>query len=361
MAVFCRFAVFSFRVYDLLSSLLKVETRLHVLPALRGFAMARNASLDYARLIAAFGIVLFHAGAPGGVAGYAGLPFFLMLLLVLAWPAAQKLEFAAYARSRAQRLLIPFFIWSAIYGGVNLVEVLVTRKSFTQEFSASMLLTGPAIHLWFLPFAFVACLAVYPLAWAQGPLHVRIPKATARRNRLVFLAGLAGAAWLAMALRQGQVWPAPFAQWAYAFPAVCLGMGYAVAQGRPVLQLGLAGVVAGFALWAGWTDGVPQLVAAALALLICQSIRLPETPLSRLSVHAAMGVYLCHPLAASVLERTTDLGRHSLGLALATAALALLATLGAAAVRQYWASPVFDLCRVLRSLRLGRLLMLRRA
>lgn len=296
--------------------------------------MSRNASLDYARLIAAFGIVLFHTGAPGSAFGYAGLPFFLMLLLALAWPAAQRVDFDAYVRSRADRLLIPFFIWSAVYGTLKLAEVLVTGKSLGQEFSASMLLTGPAIHLWFLPFAFVACLAVFPLALGQMPLHVRVPKAVARRNRAVLLTALTGLGLTALALRQGSVLPAPFAQWAYAAPAVCLGLGFAVTPGRPLAHGLVTGLFAAIALFGGWTDGLAQVVLAALALLICQSIRLPETALSRISVSSAMGVYLCHPLVASVLERVTDLGPHTTGLAIATMAGALLLTFGLGSVRR---------------------------
>ena len=50
--------------------------------------MTRNATLDLARLVAAFGIVLFHSGAPGASLGFAALPFFMMLLLVLAFDSA---------------------------------------------------------------------------------------------------------------------------------------------------------------------------------------------------------------------------------------------------------------------------------
>ena len=297
--------------------------------------MTRNASLDYARLIAAFGIVLFHSGAPGGAFGYVGLPFFLMLLLVLAWPAAQRTEFDVYVRGRAQRLLIPFVIWSLVYGALKLAEVLMTGKPPGQEFSASMLLTGPAIHLWFLPFAFVASVAVYPLAWLQGPLHVRVPKAVARRNRVVLVSVLTGLGLIALACRQGSGLPAPFAQWAYAAPAVCLGLVFAVTQGRAVTLILVIGIFTTIAMLAGWTDELVQLVLAALALLVCQMIRLPETALSRLSVAAAMGVYLCHPLVASVLERTSGLAPHSLGLAIATGAVALLLTLGIGSVQRY--------------------------
>ena len=79
-----------------------------------------------------------------------------MLLLCLAWPAAQRDDFGRYVCNRATRLLVPFAVWSGIFGLLKLAEVLLTGVSLGSEFKPSMLLTGPAIHLWFLPFAYVA-------------------------------------------------------------------------------------------------------------------------------------------------------------------------------------------------------------
>lgn len=41
---------------------------------------ARNAMIDYSRLLAALAIVWFHSGAAGHSIAYLGLPFFLVLL-----------------------------------------------------------------------------------------------------------------------------------------------------------------------------------------------------------------------------------------------------------------------------------------
>lgn len=130
--------------------------------------MTRNASFDYARLLAVFGIVLFHSGAPGAAWGYVGLPFFLLLLGVFAAPAAARLSTAAYARTRARRLLTPWLIWSAIYAALLAVQAARNGRPVLADFDASMLLTGPALHLWFLPFAFVAGCALHALARGRG-------------------------------------------------------------------------------------------------------------------------------------------------------------------------------------------------
>jgi hypothetical protein len=281
----------------------------------------RNGTLDHARLVAALGIVLFHCGGPGAWIGYAGLPFFTMLLVVLALPGAGRQPPAAFAAARAGRLLRPWLIWSAVYGSLKLAEALVTGRPLASEFTPAMLLTGPAIHLWFLPFAFVACLAVYPLArhWT-GAAPVMRPQAA-----------LAVAALAALGAAQAGPLPVPLAQWAFVIPSVFLGMAFALARGdrgRILAAAGLAAAVVAAGGLAGWTRGLEQLALAAGALTFCLLVRRPETPLSQLAAALALGVYLGHPLVASVLERLTPLEPGTAGFAAATLAGALALAFG---------------------------------
>lgn len=273
--------------------------------------MPRNATYDYARLLAAFGIVLFHAGGPGAALGYAALPFFLMLMISLALPAAERQDFTPYARTRAQRLLVPWLLWSGIYGFLKLAEVLGTSATWGDEFRFYMCLTGPALHLWFLPAAFLACLAIQPVV-RHLPGSARVPLAIS-----LTLAALA-----LLGLRQGQDLPVPLAQWAYVAPAACLGLALALFRSAPLVALALT---SGFGLlaWAlGWHQGLPQILLAALALILCGLIRLPTTRASTLAAEVSLGIYLAHPLVFSLLERLTTLSHTTL-------AFAALATLGA--------------------------------
>ena len=260
--------------------------------------MERNAVYDYARLMAAFGIVVFHAGAPGATIGYAALPFFLMLLMVMAVPAITRSPFQRYAATRRARLLRPWLIWSGLFAALKLAEVALTGRPLSSEFQWTMLLTGPAIHLWFLPFAFCACLALYPLV-RRAPTRLRY--------RFALGCALTGAALAAHALRQDQSLAAPLAQWAYALPAVFLGGSFALLRAHPGDATLLMGGFVGVAALADWTAGLPQLALAAGAMIFCAYVHLPVTALSRLSAQTAMGVYLAHPLVFSVLERTTTL------------------------------------------------------
>lgn len=278
-----------------------------------GFGM-RNGSLDHARLIAAGGIVVFHSGAPGAAIGYAGLPFFLMLLILLAWPAAERQPFGAFAGARAGRLLAPWAIWSGVYGALKLAEV-AAGHPFAAEFAPWMALTGPALHLWFLPFAAVACAALWPLARATA----RLSPAARTVLAVVAVAMALGA----VLVQQGADLPRPFAQWAEAAPAVALGLGLALLRGAKAATAALIAGTAGMLLATGWPQGATQLALAGAALWLCLMLPLPDTRAARLSATLALTVYLAHPMVAAVLMRATPLPDQSAGLALATVAVTL--------------------------------------
>lgn len=278
--------------------------------------MGRNGTLEYARLIAAFGIVFFHAKAPGGAIGYAALPFFIIILIVMAIPTAEKQAFIPYVKGRAKRLLHPWLIWSMIYAALKLVEVLITDRPLSEEFNMAMVLTGPALHLWFLPFAFAACLAVYPvIPLIQNSHGFALP--------LVL-----GAAALGIILLQQHLdMPAPLSQWSYSLPAVFMGLILALRHIDFGLRVLFLAAFIATALLMGATFGLLQLGLAVGVFLLCTEFPTPNTALSQQAGAAAMGVYLAHPLVLSVLTRTTTLPDHSTALAVVACAGALGVTL----------------------------------
>jgi peptidoglycan/LPS O-acetylase OafA/YrhL len=292
-----------------------------------GQGIAPNGLIDLARLLAAVGIVFFHLGPPGtvgSVIGYAALPFFLMLMLVLAVPAAERTDRGRFARDRMRRLLIPWVIWSAIYGGLKLVELALTGRPWQSEFAPWMIWTGPALHLWFLPYALVASLIVHGLIQAilTGPLRHLPP----RRIE----AGLLLAAIGALGLAQVPHLPTPLAQWVHVLPALMIGLIFAVVhprRGHPLTPAAAGLAVCALGWLMGWQAGLPQLAIASLALAACLMLRMPTTPWTARVGAAALGVYLIHPLVGSVLMRGLGLAENSLALGLTTAALALMLAL----------------------------------
>lgn len=292
-----------------------------------------------ARLLAAFGIVLFHSGAPGGQFGYAALPFFLMVMLMLGLPGATRQPFARFAADRAKRLLQPWLIWSAIYGAFKLTDLLAHHESFGDEFSLSMVLTGPAIHLWFLPFAFLACLTLpgvarlYPQNDAQSRGVQPPPAEGWRKDRMVLQGLLLVVVLEGLAFLQGPLLPVPFAQWSFALPSVfagiALGLSYSglsfLGGPRRIGLLSVGMLAVGAVAWAmGWTAGLFQLDLAYAAVVLCLMLPTAPTAFSRFCGPASMSVYLVSPLMSSILERATRLAHSSPSLAFLTMAMAFV-------------------------------------
>ena len=247
-------------------------------------APTRNGSLDYAKLIAACGIVWFHTHAPGAAYGYAGLGFFVILLVLFTTPATLRLGFAAFARSRAIRLLGPWLACCVFYGALKLAEIWVTPATFATEFAPFMWLTGPALHLWFLPFAFVAGLGLYPLL-----------RGVVRMSQLARLPLVAGFGLLGLlALAWDPALPAPLAQWAYALPALCFALTLVCAGGGPLRQMGLVGGIGVIGLSAGWA-GPAQLVLAGLLLALCAALPLPAAAASGRAARMAIAKEMAVP------------------------------------------------------------------
>ncbi|AML53375.1 acyltransferase family protein [Falsihalocynthiibacter arcticus] len=263
-----------------------------------------TASYDYARFIAAVGIVVFHAGSFGATIGYAALPFFLMLIIYNGWKSAASADFLRYINGRAERLLKPWLAWSAVYGVLKLVEVAVADTTLSDEFAPYMLLTGPAIHLWFLPFAFAICLLLWPLT-RMGAMPVGV---------VAFCVALVLQGYI-----QEQNLPIPLAQWAHVAPAVCLGFSLAAISRRVAIVCAFTGLSFVF----GWTAGLLQTTLAALSIIACGWIIVPRTPISKKLAAASMGIYLVHPLVFSVFQRTVPLEKNSLASAILVATVSL--------------------------------------
>ena len=248
-------------------------------PAAPGrIASDRNGSIDLARGLGALGIAWFHAKLPLADIALAALPMFTVLTIYFG--AGRPLG------PRARRLLLPWLAWSLVYGALKIANGLWSGQGLGREFEPWMLLTGPALHLWFLPYVFVALVI---LALARGPLGI------------VCLVGSAVAAsWLCNTAPLEQ----PLAQWASVWPAAVLGG--LMARSRAPGELAAAAAVFYAILLVCEVDRHALILSlGAAAAAIALSVRLPATAVTDWIGHRALGLYLAHPLFIAIVTRLT--------------------------------------------------------
>ena len=214
-------------------------------------------------------------------------------------------------------------IWLAWYGIYLLVSVLLGKfdKRLTDSFGA-MLLVGPAIHLWYLPFLAAILLMSTKLALIIS------------RPALLVLAGAAYA--LAMVLVDG--WRAasmglgvPWAQYVHALPAIIVGMLFAGLKPRELstrVSFVVFALAATIPAWSVEGVGVTYFCGVLLAtpiLLGWQSGQLVDR-ISSLSKYM-LGIYLIHPLVIRFVRRAMDVDGILLAVPVFLVSLAIVAAL----------------------------------
>lgn len=231
---------------------------------------SRNGLIDYGRFLAALGIVWFHSQAPGSRVAYIALPFFLVLLSI---PSSISLG------ARAKLLLVPFLIWSVIFAMLSTALALKNQNPPFDWWRWDMLLSGTWIHLWFLPFAFVAA-TLSP--WLRHPL--------ASLGAAILFATLI--------VLNGTPESLPFGLWAFGVIPVLTGIAYSAWGWRlAVTVLGLSMLI----LFLGYPspDNMTILVGTGLALVFLSN-HLPATPVSDWCGRLSLWIFLSHPLVILV-------------------------------------------------------------
>ncbi|HJL20429.1 MAG TPA: acyltransferase [Sandaracinaceae bacterium LLY-WYZ-13_1] len=251
-------------------------------------------SWDRLRVIAALDTVALHLGGQHAIFGF-GLPLFLILSIALGVSKTEARPTGRFLSRRVERILVPWAFWSVVIVGLRcLYEVREGDPAFGWA-EPTMLLYGPRIHLWFLPFILGAGLAAH--------LFHRV----VRRSRLAVLAAvLASGALLLVPPLLSLPWP--FQQWVFSLPAIPLGfaLGRALAFERSLARLRLllgAGLVTflGLGLIAWAMDPRAGLYAfrfaGGLGLLVVATF-LPNRA-DRWTAHFTplmLGVYILHPV-----------------------------------------------------------------
>lgn len=169
-----------------------------------------------------------------------------------------------------------------------------------------MLLTGPALHLWFLPYAFIACIAMWPLARRFRSLQIP-------GQIVCTVLGLSLSVAILMVI-QGLNEDPPLSQWLYALPAVFIGYVFALLANarRPILSTSLALIcLCCLVLFLDWPKGTTQLLLAGAAFVICLFLPLPDNANAGRMASLSLTLYLAHPMVIAVILRVTPIPAKS--------------------------------------------------
>lgn len=273
-----------------------------------GEAPRRLAAPTYLRLAAAGVIVLFHSHAPGGEHVRTAVAVFMAFLGCFAVRLA-GLPPGEVARRRADRLLRPFAIWATVAVLLRLGDELVSGGDPAASLLRWLPPEGTMSQLWFLPFAFVATLAIRALAGAidLGRPAVALPLAAA-------------AAALVLPLEQRLGLAPGLAVYVTYLPALFLGIGLAGLLGRP----GPLVLLAAASLAAAWLadlalPGHGTLRLAAGVALAALSLALPARAggTARLVGALSVALYLVHCAVLPVALRLLPWPQGSAALGLA--------------------------------------------
>jgi peptidoglycan/LPS O-acetylase OafA/YrhL len=265
------------------------------------------ANVDRLRILAAIGVASFHTH-PAFPRCIGVISFIILMLSFGAFVANRqhKYDIGDLARRKTRRLLKPWLFWSAVYAAVGLIKVFIEDVSFSEVFSPSMLLTGTRIHLWFLPFAFIAALIL-----------AQVHNATTKQNELpkIYLGIAVGILCLLICsavLRYADP-GAPIRQWMLGIPAVPLGfaLGRTLILSDPRQRRNIYVLVsvliaaAGAALaWQGISRRLALSHCVAIPI-VCASLYWPGDldSVSRRLAALSYGIYLSHPLVVTMLAK----------------------------------------------------------
>lgn len=111
--------------------------------------IGRYHSIELLRYVCAVGIVWFHLKGPSAWIGHSGLLVFVALAVFF----SVQQQSPIWNRTRPLKIWI---FWSGIYAIMKVIQALASNQPISSEFQLWMLLTGPVLPLWFLPFIYFA-------------------------------------------------------------------------------------------------------------------------------------------------------------------------------------------------------------
>jgi len=251
-------------------------------------AVCVNYNVEFLRLAAAFGIVVFHAGdVTGRLSAYSGLIIFVILFTYFI-PKSTKCGIDTALANRIRRLIIPWMAWSVVYG---MISIMLGRSFYNYpDVTLSVILTGTSVHLWFLPFAFLSSSLIIILE-STFPFNRHFPM-------LFGILSLLSLPIMSYWWRMTGDMPIPFNQWRHALPAVFIGLFLRYCRSRRMLLFFTAAIVTSSLYASGIGSdsyGTPYVIGVLSCVLCLFS---PNVMPERITKYTkdAYGIYLVHPV-----------------------------------------------------------------
>jgi peptidoglycan/LPS O-acetylase OafA/YrhL len=118
----------------------------------------RNISVDAAKLLAAFGVVMIHL-APSTPAAELlsriflsfAVPYFLTIALYFFIEKACRMERLKIVELNLDRILVPYAVWTIIYLAFRLIKYQVQHKPFSLDIVPEFFYGSSGVQMYFLP------------------------------------------------------------------------------------------------------------------------------------------------------------------------------------------------------------------
>ena len=258
---------------------------------------SRNQAVELLRVVAAFGIIAFHANAPFHDVAYSGLVVFLALSPLM--DAQYNWDRRRSPNQLAKTFLLPWAFWMVVYGAI---KIALHKPVLVAGNPVAGILYGTSAHLWFLPFMCIILIVS------------NLMKGHCRPVWIVWLCSITAALllfgvmfWRPISL----TWPLPLPQWIHALPAVLIGLAIGLRHRVGQLALPALAVVAAALAFAVWMliPGISIPYGLGFALVIL-AITIPANkwpgwlyiqPVSE----CMMGVYLVHIIFLYIFDKLT--------------------------------------------------------
>lgn len=282
-----------------------------------------SASIEMARVLSIIWIVILHATRQGWGSG--GVIVFLAISIGLIKPD-KKFGLCDITKSRAKRLIIPWLAWCAIYGSTAIIHYFIEGNR--KPLQPSMLLYGPEIHLWFLPFLFLTTVIAIPIAY-------NLPR-NSNGRRLFMVAALTITCIIIFAMgyliQSGIINTYPFVQWAEAAPGFGLGVFYLVVkvERNPktwIMLMAMCVLVCDAFAWRVFGSDFAGPIACAVVALAATWLLVKFEAPSGLRAVASLtfGVYLGHILVLRITSNVFRVTNPTLNVLFAIVGSAVLA------------------------------------